>query len=189
MSSHITWTTVSWLSLTVPQFVAAEHRLLLDHSSLGSPLVGLFMFLQLLAQQPPHGCLNLCEPTDRASRARAKRKSHLDDLSHYHHLLSDFTYQQPNLPSTCQRSSPLPPTPGNYSPYSLLTPSQLTLKITDLYAFFHCPLKPCNMPSPTNYPPTFRKWPRWPSSVRFRTGHSTETALLMMTEPLSAARV
>ena len=36
-------------------------------------------------------------------------------------LTSPHQYQQPNLPFTCQRSTPLPPTPGNYSLYSLLS--------------------------------------------------------------------
>ena len=47
----------------------------------------------------------------------------------YHHLLSDFAqlYQQPNLPSTCQRSTPLPPAPGNYFSCSLLSSPLLPL--------------------------------------------------------------
>ena len=36
-------------------------------------------------------------------------------------LTSPQLHPQPTLPSTSQRSTPLPPTPGNYSPYSLLS--------------------------------------------------------------------
>ena len=54
-----------------------------------------------------------------SSRGKWRKSHQPDDLAHYHHLLSDFTSTVSAATSAFYLSTRLPPTPGNYSPYSL----------------------------------------------------------------------
>ena len=66
------------------------------------------------------GCLNLCEPIDRCYESqRENGENHIILMTFPITTTLSLTrpqrYQQSNLPSTCQRSTPLPPNPGNSS--------------------------------------------------------------------------
>ena len=131
-------------------------------------------------------------------------------------MTSPQWYQQANLPSTCQRSTPLLPTPGNYSSYSLL-PSPLILTSGIIRAPFKTATVKPLLKKPTldsvdiqnyrhlsllsflsrtlelaayNQPYSYISENDFldPNQSGFRTGHSTEMALLTMTELLGAAR-
>ena len=91
------------------------------------------------ASMKGHTSLPISEPQ------RKREKNHIIMMTLLTTTTSSLTSpqwcQQPNLPSHCQRSTSLPPTPGNYLPYSPLS----------------SPLLTNSNPPTTNCPPVFHK--------------------------------
>ena len=87
-------------------------------------------------------------------------------------LTSPQLYQLPKLPSTCQKSSALLPTPGNYYFYLLSTATVKSLKKPTLHSADlrkkYRPLSLLSFLSKTLQPTVlllFRKWPPCPNPV------------------------
>ena len=142
---------LSFTSLLYCSLLTTIHGPILSNvywgSLLRSAILDLHLFKHSLSSHLPTsqsslllpGCLNLCKPTERSYKQQRESswwqwslpppplRLHLDCISNL------------NLPSTCQRLTTLPQTPGNYSPCSLPSSPLLPLLPSSLLHFQKAP--------------------------------------------------